>query len=248
LEILIRYRDDRKGFNMIEISDLPSYGFPEIIKVNDRISYIPACEKPLSADIGIIRGDSKIYLYDVGSTLQALNYLYSLPDDKVIVISHFHGDHTWWLGTHRPGDSEMGAEDNVSPCYERPKYSKLYVSKQSAKYTNGGDIVTEPVVIEDGVKIEIAPIPSTHAKGSLALTVDDEIMFVGDATYSASDSDGAFYNAQLLQEEIAFLETSPAAKVFLSHERRPLKPKAVIVRQLSMILGKWDKSGPKVYL
>ena len=232
---------------MIEISDLPSYGFPEIIKVNDRISYIPACEKPLSADIGIIRGDSKIYLYDVGSTLQALNYLYSLPDDKVIVISHFHGDHTWWLGTHRPGDSEMGAEDNVSPCYERPAYSKLYVSKQTAKYT-GGDIVTEPITIEDGVKLTIAPMPSSHSKGSLALIVNDELAFVGDATYSSSDNNGTFYNAQLLQEEIAFLESIPATKVFLSHEKRPIKPKEVIIRQLKMVLGKWDKSGPYIYL
>ena len=233
---------------MIELKDLPSYGLPEIKEINDRISYIPACEKPLSADVIIVRGDSRTYLYDVGSTLECLNFLYSLPDDKVIALSHFHGDHTWWLGTHRPGDSEMGPEDNVSPYYERPKYGRLYVSKQSAKYTNGGDIVTEPVVIEDGVKIEIAPIPSTHAKGSLAMTVNDDIVFVGDATYSASDKDGVFYNAQLLQEEIAFLEASPAQKIFLSHEKRPIKPKAVILRQLSMILGKWDKTGPKIYL
>ena len=71
---------------MIEIKDLPSYGLPEIKEINDRISYIPACEKPLSSDIGIIRGDSKIYLFDVGSTLQALNFLYSLPDNKDIII------------------------------------------------------------------------------------------------------------------------------------------------------------------
>ena len=232
---------------MIELSDLPSYGLPEIKEINDRISYIPATEKPLSADIGIVRGDSRTYLFDVGSTLQALNYLYSLPDDKVIVISHFHGDHTWWLGTHRPGGSEMGAEDNVSPCYERPAYSKLYVSKQTAKYT-GGDIVTEPITIEDGVKLTIAPMPSSHSKGSLAMIVDDELAFVGDATYSSSDNNGAFYNAQLLQEEIAFLESIPAAKVFLSHEKRPIKPKEVIIRQLKTVLGKWDKSGPYIYL
>ena len=232
---------------MIELSDLPSYGLPKIREINDRVSYIPATEKPLSADIGIVRGDSRIYLFDVGSTLEALNYLYSLPDDKVIVISHFHGDHTWWLGTHRPGDSELGADDNVSPCYERPKYGKLYVSKQTAKYT-GGDIVTEPVTIEDGVKLTIAPMPSSHSKGSLALIVNDELAFVGDATYSSSDNNGAFYNAQLLQEEIRFLENSPASKVFLSHEKRPIKPKEVIIRQLKAVLGKWDKKGPCIYL
>ena len=233
---------------MIELKDLPSYGLPEIKEISERVSYIPACDKPLSSDIGIVRGDSRIYLFDVGSTLQDLNYLYSLPDDKVIVISHFHGDHTWWLGTHRPGDSELGAEDNISPCYERPKYSRLFVSKQTAKYSNGGEIVTEPVIIEDGVKIEIAPMPSSHSKGTLVLIVDDELIFLADAAYSAKDSNGAFYNAQLLQEEIAFLESIPASKVFLSHEKRPVRPKEVILRQLRMVLEKWDKKGPQIYI
>ncbi len=233
---------------MIELKDLPSYGLPKIKEISERVSYIPACDKPLSSDIGIVRGDSRIYLFDVGSTLQDLNYLYSLPDDKVIVISHSHGDHTWWLGTHRPGDSELGAEDNISPCYERPKYSRLFVSKQTAKYTNGGEIVTEPVIIEDGVRIEIAPMPSSHSKGTLVLIVDDELIFLADAAYSAKDSNGAFYNAQLLQEEIAFLESIPASKVFLSHEKRPVRPKEVILRQLRMVLEKWDKKGPQIYI
>ena len=232
----------------MELKDLPSYGLPGLITVNDRISYIPACEKPLSSDVGVIRGDKKIYLFDVGSTVQNLNYLYSLPDDKEIIISHFHADHTWWLETHRLGDTDMSENDNISPCYERPLYEKRYVSKQSAKYTGGGDIVTDPVSIEDGVKLTIAPIPSSHSKGSLALIVNDEIAFLGDATYSTADKTGPFYNAQLLQEEIAFLERIPAGKVFLSHERRPVKPKEVIIRQLKMILGKWDKQGPYIYL
>ena len=42
---------------MIELSDLPSYGLPEVKEINDRISYIPACEKPLSADVVIVRGE-----------------------------------------------------------------------------------------------------------------------------------------------------------------------------------------------
>ena len=39
----------------------------EIIKINDRISYIKATEKPLSADVGIVEGDEFIWIFDVGA-------------------------------------------------------------------------------------------------------------------------------------------------------------------------------------
>ena len=223
---------------MPDLQDLPSYGLPEITEISDRISYIPACVKPLSSDIGIIKGDSKIYLFDVGSTLQDLNYLYSLPDNKDIIISHFHADHTWWLKEHRAGDRDMSEGDNISTCYTRPKYDKLYVSKLTSGYT-GGDIIKEPVTIEDGVKLTILPIPSPHCKGSLALVVNDEIAFLGDATYGAERDGEIYYNPQLLQAQIKFLEALPAEKVFLSHEKRPVKSREVLIRLQKSIYGKY---------
>ena len=39
----------------------------DIIKVTDRISYIKATEKPLSADVGIIEGDEFCWIFDVGA-------------------------------------------------------------------------------------------------------------------------------------------------------------------------------------
>ena len=39
----------------------------EIIKINDRISYIKATGKPLSADVGIVEGDKFIWIFDVGA-------------------------------------------------------------------------------------------------------------------------------------------------------------------------------------
>ena len=35
---------------------------PEIIKIDDIISYIPCMEHPLSSDIGIIKGEKHTYL------------------------------------------------------------------------------------------------------------------------------------------------------------------------------------------
>ena len=54
----------------------------DIIKVTDRISYIKATEKPLSADVGIIEGDESVPIL-----------LNKISKPKNAVISHFHPDH-----------------------------------------------------------------------------------------------------------------------------------------------------------
>lgn len=202
---------------------------PVTIKsVNDRISYIPACDRPLSSDIGIIYGDRHTYLYDVGSTIGDLDFLHGLSEPPVIVISHFHADHTWWLTEHRAGDPDVSPDDSISTCYTRPSYSALYVSPQTLRHTHDGTVVREPVVIEDGVRLEILPVPSSHAKGCLALSVDDSFIFMGDSTYACSKG----YNTQQLKALIGFLEQHPADHVLLSHDRHFVRPKEVVIRQL----------------
>ena len=42
------------------------------IAINEKISYIACSENPLSADIGIIRDGTEIWLYDVGNDPQAI--------------------------------------------------------------------------------------------------------------------------------------------------------------------------------
>lgn len=199
-----------------------------IIDITERISYIPACEKPLSSDIGIIRGDRQLYLFDVGSTLEDLNYLHSLDKPPVIIISHFHADHTWWLTEHHEGDPDVSPEDHISTCYERPQYSDLYVGPLSYKHTGDGTIVRERITLNDGIKLDIIPIPSSHCKGSLALMIDDSYLFLGDSTYSCKSG----YNVGLLQAQIKLLESLPAETVFLSHDRHFSRPKSVVLRQL----------------
>ena len=158
-------------------------------KINDYISYIPSCEVPISGEVGIIYGKKTTYLYDVGSTYECLDFLYSLNGKMQIVISHFHGDHTWWLTKHRAGEKGMLPGDTISLTYEPVKYEKIYIGKSTEKYLPDGQIVMEPVIIEDEtpsgqpLKLEIIPMPSSHTKGSLALVVNDEYVFMGDATY-----------------------------------------------------------------
>ena len=165
-------------------------------KINDYISYIPSCEVPISGEVGVIYGKKTTYLFDVGSTYECLDFLYSLNGKMQIVISHFHGDHTWWLTKHRAGEKGMLPGDTISLTYEPVKYEKLYRGKSTEKYLPDGQIVTEPVLIEDEtpsgqpLKLEIIPMPSSHTKGSLALVVNDEYVFMGDATYCKYIAEG----------------------------------------------------------
>lgn len=216
-------------------------------RINDRISYIPASENPLSSDLGIITGDRSVYIFDTGSTPQNLNFLHRLPSDKSIIVSHFHSDHTWWLRKHRVGDRDLPKDDTLSIEYERPAYGRLYVSKQSFAYTGGTDIVSEPVIIEDGVKLQILPLPCTHCKGSLALVVDDEYVFLGDSTYPAALPSGGYgYNAQLLNSEIEVLESLNAENYLLSHDRHFVRPGHAVLRMLKATYMKWDKCSPYI--
>ena len=42
---------------------------PEVIRINDRISYIKASTEPLSSDVILIEGDEYAYFFDVGNVI-----------------------------------------------------------------------------------------------------------------------------------------------------------------------------------
>lgn len=219
-------------------------------KINDYISYIPSCEVPISGEVGVIYGKKTTYLFDVGSTYECLDFLYSLNGKMQIVISHFHGDHTWWLTKHRAGEKGMLPGDTISLTYEPVKYEKLYIGKSTEKYLPDGQIVMEPVIIEDEtpsgqpLKLEIIPMPSSHTKGSLALVVNNEYVFMGDATYcryiAESENEGGYaeYNVQKLKEQIDVLKNIKAEKCLVSHEKRFVRPLKVVIRQLESIYAR----------
>lgn len=221
-----------------------------IEKINDYISYIPATEIPLSADVGIVTGRKCVYLYDVGSTYECLDYLYSLKGRVRIVISHFHADHTWWLTKHHPDEPGMKPGDEISLNYKRPEFERLYIGKGTEKYLRDGEIIREPLMIEDEsldgkpLKIEIFPMPSSHSVGSLAMSVNEEYIFMGDSTYcryiskKEGEEDHTEYNVQKLKAQIDLLKTIKADKCLISHEKKIVRPKKVIIRQLEAIYSK----------
>ncbi|MBO4416451.1 MAG: MBL fold metallo-hydrolase [Lachnospiraceae bacterium] len=287
---------------------------PEI-KITDRISYIPSCERPISGDVGIVRGDKFTYIYDTGSTRETLDFLYSLNGRCDIVISHFHGDHTWWLTKHKPGDEGVETTDSISLTYERPEFRRIYVGSLTKKYISDGMTVTAPTLISsgsglrlaadvriipseerlasieekqvlsekgqisleerlasseekqtsskespvpeektagagqyDGVKVDVIPIPNSHCKGALMMMVDDEYAFIGDSSYCMTKDGKGCYNAQLLKEEIDLLERIPADKILVSHDRKFIRDKAVVLRQLKAIYGRRTSDSPYIFV
>lgn len=219
-----------------------------IKKIDELISYIPSCEHPISSDVVIIKGQTRTYVFDVGSTVECLDYLHQMTDDKVIIVSHFHGDHTWWLTKHREGDEGVESGDKISLNYEPVKCSKIYAGAYSTKHIPEAEAVRERITIEDGVKLDLIPLPSSHCKGALALMVNDEYLFLGDATYPAYKNNSGAYNVQLLSEEIKLLEELPAQKCGLSHDKHFIRPKKVVIRQLQTVYQLRTPDSPYITL
>lgn len=221
--------------------------------LQSRILHLPASmpseTSPLSADVYAIRGETAWWIFDVGACDEAVDFINNLPRDGVapgtaqhlhqdaaplkknIVISHFHRDHFFNL--------------------PRVHFDNLFVGRETFRHCDenirarsGTQVVESPLQFEDGLKFHIEPIPSSHAKGSLMLTVDDDvpdrdccseqsrgaIAFLGDSTYPTVNHNGPdFYNVQLLYQQIQFLKGCLAQRFVMSHRRfSPLEKETVL--------------------
>ncbi|MCR5823985.1 MAG: hypothetical protein K6G60_06085 [Lachnospiraceae bacterium] len=193
-----------------------------IKKITDNIAYIPASEGPLSADIGLVMGNRRIYVFDTGNGDAAYkelkDFLDSCPEkEAVCILSHFHEDHT--------------------ANFARFDYSKIYVSPHTNRYIKIGEPLTSPLTIEDGVSITVFPLPSSHAKGCLGMTAEG-CAFLGDATYPAEVNNEEVYNKGLLQEELEVLKELPVKSFLLSHKPRFIYPAKVVIRELESVYGR----------
>ena len=180
----------------------------QLVKINDRISYLPASFNPLSCDVVFIKSKDCTWIYDVGCCKTACDLINSIPGKKNIVISHFHYDHVKNL--------------------DKVNYDNLFVSNFTFKHVNKGTIVEENLVFEeDGISIFM--LPSSHAKGCLALVCGD-YAFTGDGTYCKEKLGNHRYNVQLLKAEIDVLEKLPVQFVCLDHDKNFVQKKDTLVR------------------
>ena len=211
----------------------------ERIIITEQISYIPASKNPLSADVVIIEGNEYLYLFDVGNNEDVAVYLDKLPKKKKVILSHFHADHIGSIGRFTFETVYAGPIVGKYYQYFVPGYEK---DREPEKYLT----VAEPIRISDGVELQIYPMPSSHAKGSLLVQINEEYILIGDGLYSRKKDGRAVYNAQLLKEQMKLLKELPGDKLFLSHEKRPIKAKRSMIKYLEKIYEKREKNNPYI--
>lgn len=179
-----------------------------MIPICEYINFIPSSDEPLSADVFFIKGDKKTYIYDVGSNEQAFNEIESVAGEKAVILSHFHPDHT----------ANM----------KRISCDEIYLDKKTYEKLGKGIIVSDRIVIEDGLKLEIARFPSVHAKGSLVLTISSEYTLIGDLYYSNKDC-----NKDVAREMITAMKRLDTKYFVPSHcGESPIIEKSILICEL----------------
>lgn len=215
----------------------------KIVKLTDRIRYLQMSYEPLSADVVAVRGDSAWWIFDVGACDEAVDFINALPripvDDvanlaKNVVISHFHRDHL--LNVQRMCSGEISLDIDAL-------YVGAYTSKTFGEIEGvSKNVVMEPLSFDDGVHIEILPIPNSHAKGSLVLIVDD-FVFLGDATYPMVGHGAPdVYNVQILGEQIKLLKSLKPTRFCLSHKRGLVREKSSVIQFLESVYARRQKN------
>ena len=211
--------------------------------------------EPLSADVVAVRGDSAWWIFDVGACDEAVDFINALPRSsessthldtseciknatvplkKNIVISHFHRDHLLNVVRHCNGEVSLD-------------FDTLYVGSHASKVVgemSGREkiTVTSSLSFDDGVQIQILPMPNSHAKGSLALIADDYV-FLGDATYPmVGHGEPDVYNVQILEQQIKLLKSLNASRFCLSHKRGLVRDKSSVIQFLESVLARCQKN------
>ena len=216
---------------------------PKVVKLTDRIHYLQMSNDPLSADVIAVRGDRSWWIFDVGACDEAVQFINELPRilegdaanlAKNVVISHFHRDHL--LNVQRMYSGEISLDINAL-------YVGAYTSKTFGEVEGvAKNVVMEPLAFDDGVQIQILPMPNSHAKGSLALIVDDYV-FLGDATYPmVGHGSPDVYNVQILGEQIKLLKTLKPTRFCLSHKRGLVRDKTSVLMFLESVYARRRKN------
>ncbi|MBP3611060.1 MAG: MBL fold metallo-hydrolase [Lachnospiraceae bacterium] len=162
-------------------------------KINEIIKYLPALPEPLSADVYFAEGENFCYIVDVGNNEQAVQEISSVTKKKIVILSHYHKDHT----------------GNV----DKLEYKELYVGDLTYETIQKGIIVTEKMVIQDGIELVIQPCPSPHVKGSLIVTINKEYTLLADLYFTK-----AGYDKELARQMLQTLEKLDTKYFVVSHQ------------------------------
>ena len=177
--------------------------------IGKRIKYLPATNDPLSADVYLIDGDKCCYIYDVGNNENSLQYINQLCKEKVVILSHYHKDHT----------------GNI----EGARYRDLFVGTKTYEVIGKGIIVEDAFTINDGVKIDVIHCTSPHTDGSLIVTIDNEYTLIADLYFTRPPFERK--KAMKMVETLRDIDT----KYFvISHqEDEKVIPKEILIAELT---------------
>ena len=181
--------------------------------IGKRIKYLPATNDPLSADVYCIEGDQYCYVYDVGNNENSLHYINQLGKEKVVILSHYHKDHT----------------GNIADLY----YRDLYVGKKTYEIIGKGIIVEDTLTINDGVRIDVTFCASPHTDGSLIVTIDNEYTLIADLYFTRPP-----FDEEKAMKMIDFLRNIDTQYFVISHqEEEKVIPKDKLITELSVYFG-----------
>ena len=184
-------------------------GGMKLREISDKIAYLPALSEPLSSDVGFIRGERYDWIFDVGNSREAADMIQGTGRERMVVISHFHEDHTGNL--------------------KRVTYKAMYCGDFTAERFGTGTAVRQPLTLDDGVKLTVFPIPSTHSRGAVGLEVNEEYAFLGDAVYFSEKNGRTVCNAGRLNEMIRALKKLKAQKFLISHSEGFVQPREKVL-------------------
>lgn len=136
-------------------------------RIAERILRLPASADPLSSDVFIVEGDKRCYVFDVGACDEAYHVIRAIEKPVVIILSHFHRDHT----------------ENMARLEDIPE---VLGGARTLKTIGRGTLVERPLLIRDGVTLLVQPCVSPHAPGCLIATVDEQYTLIGDLPYAQS--------------------------------------------------------------
>lgn len=175
-------------------------------RINDCIQYIEPSMVPLSAAVFVIKGEQNNYVFDVGRADESVEILSQL-EKKVIILSHYHGDHS----------------DNI----HRLDYKQLYVGDLCADTIGKGHIIHDVLRLHDGVELCIRSCPSPHVGGSLIVTVNDEYCLLGDVHLHR-----ATFDSNTAWQMMAVLKRVKCKYFLVSHGEEILMEKEKLLCQL----------------
>lgn len=177
--------------------------------ISNYLHYLPSTPEPLSADVYVIEGEQCAYIFDVGNSRAALEYLSGMKKERVIILSHYHDDHIGTVG--------------------QLNYRALYVGDATYEKLHKGTVIEDRLTINDGVEIQISRCPSPHTEGSLIVTVNHEYTLLADLYFTRQEC-----NRELAREMLNVLKEIDTTYFVVNHqEANPVFEKEYLIRELT---------------